>query len=64
MTLNVETSKQPPQIDIGTIEIPEQKNLMGTITQSDLPKRQRKQIALKKHRFPMDLGNKQKYKTY
>jgi len=64
LTPNAETSKQPPQIDIGTIEIPEQKNLMGTITQSDLPGRQRKQITLKKHRFPMDLDNKQKYKTY
>ena len=51
MTLNVETSKQPPQIDIGTIEIPEQKNLMGTIIQSDPPKRQRKQIALKNTDF-------------
>jgi len=51
LTLNVETSKQPPQIDIGTIEIPEQKNLMGTIIQSDPPKRQRKQIALKNTDF-------------
>ena len=51
LTLNVETSKQPSQIDIGTIEIPEQKNLMGTITQSDPPKRQRKQIALKNTDF-------------
>jgi lysophospholipase L1-like esterase len=51
LTLNIETSKQPPQIDIGTTENPEQKNLMGTITQSDLPKQQRKQTALKNTDF-------------
>jgi hypothetical protein len=59
---NTETYKHSPQFDIEKTESTDQKNLMEPTTLLDLPKRQRKQIALKKHTFLMDLDYIQTYK--
>ena len=47
LILNTETSKHSPQFDIGKTESTDQKNLMEPTTLLGLPKRQRKEIALK-----------------
>ena len=51
LILNTETSKHPPQFDIGKTKSTDQKNLMEQTTLLDLPKRQRKQIAQKNTDF-------------
>jgi hypothetical protein len=51
VALNTETSKYPPPIETEKIESPDQKNLMESTTLLDLPKRQRKQVALKNTDF-------------
>jgi hypothetical protein len=46
VALNTEIFKYPPPIETEKIESPDQKNLMESTTLLDLPKQQRKQVAL------------------
>jgi hypothetical protein len=62
MALNTETSKYPPQIDIGNIESSDQKKLDGINYLIRSPQAAKKTDSSKKRRFLMDLDNMQRYK--